>query len=55
MQNQSIQDLLDQINTLVINSSATVSESMDMLLVVNELANLADDLDFENTTLKLKR
>jgi hypothetical protein len=55
MQNQYIHDIWTQLIDTLEMSAASNDEINTMFPMIDTLANLADDLDFENTTLKLKR
>ena len=55
MQNQYIHDMWTQLLHTLEMSTASNDEINAMITMIDTLANTADDLDFENTTLKLKR
>ena len=55
MQNQYIHDMWTQLLDTLEMSTASNDEINTMITMIDTLANHADDLDFENTTLKLNR
>jgi hypothetical protein len=55
MQNQYIHDMWQQLLDTLEMSTASNDEINTMITMIDTLANHADDLDFENTTLKLRR
>ena len=55
MQNQYIHDMWKQLQDALEHSTASNEEINTMINMLDTLANHADDLDFENTTLKLRR
>ena len=55
MQSRYIHDMWTQLQDTLEMSTASNDEINTMINMIDTLANHADDLDFENTTLKLKR